>query len=78
MTYLAGMSPGAAVMFGTDPRDPHVRCDGCGATQAATRADGLPFRWLLKNRAPPGWRMDRPDDDATKRRDYCPACRELS
>lgn len=68
MTYHAGMHvPGWA-------QEPHIHCDGCNLVRSVTRANGMPYAWLMNGKAAPGWRMER--DSAGIRRDYCPKCKE--
>lgn len=74
MTYRCGIGLGMAAL-GIEPGPPHVRCDTCGLRISAETKAGGPTQWLLKRKAPKGWLMIRPNDDATQRRDYCPRCR---
>ena len=74
MTYRCGIGLGMAAI-GIEPGPPHVRCDTCGLRISAETNSGRPKAWLLNRKAPPGWLMIRPSDDATQRRDYCPRCK---
>jgi hypothetical protein len=51
----------------------HVTCDGCGARVEALARRGMPKAWVLKGRAPPGWKLVKQRDET--RLDYCPACK---
>lgn len=71
MSYRAGVGEGLRAL-GFTPGPPHVRCDGCGAVQLATRRDGLPYVWLMRGKGPPKWLLVEAGET---RRDYCPGCR---
>lgn len=72
MAYRAGIAPNM-VALGLEPGPPHVICDGCGVVHGCERRDGMPYRWFLDGKAPPGWAKRY--DDHGKRWDYCRACR---
>jgi len=77
MTYRCGIGPGMKKL-GFVPGEPHIFCDSCGAIKLAVTQKGDTPQWLLKGKAPPGWAMDRHEDDVTGRvvrKDYCPRCR---
>jgi hypothetical protein len=81
MTYVPGFSAAVAATLGDAPveTEAHLRCNGCGATKSLYRWRGtMPLlrAWAMKNRAPPGWRMDRVEIDAgVDRQDWCPDCK---
>lgn len=69
MTYHCGIDGDLSLR----PCEPHIVCDGCGATCAvATRRTHGPAKWFLNGRCPPKWsggqRM------GYMREDWCPAC----
>lgn len=69
MTYRCGV-----YLPGLDTR-PRVICDECGIV-LAIRQDRPSPRWLMDNRAPPGWMLIRREtDEGVWRRDYCPRCK---
>jgi hypothetical protein len=77
MTYRCGIG-NSMQELGFDPCAPHLVCDGCGMIKWAVTQKGDAPQWLLKGKAPPGWAMDRHEDDVTGRvvrKDYCPRCR---
>lgn len=76
MSYHAGIGGSLAVAAGVEPREPHIRCDRCGATRSVyrSRKHFAPARWLLDGKPAPGWAGGRRDDGT--RYDVCPQCRE--
>ena len=74
MTYHAAVFGLDRVGVPTNP-EPHITCDGCGLKKSALSYRlGRPEAWLLNNKAPRGWTLERTDEPFT-RRDYCPDCR---
>lgn len=78
MTYHAGIGLGMVAM-GLAPRDPHVTCDGagCSAMVSAVTASGGPPAWMIKRKAPPGWKLERTEEPFA-RKDYCPSCKAVA
>lgn len=75
MTYHAGIGPGLEA-FGLSPDEPNATCDGCGARAHGLTREGAAAAWLRNGKAPPGWRLERTEDDnGVTRRDYCPRCK---
>lgn len=72
MTYRCGIAPSMAAL-GFTPGPPRVICDGCGAVHGVEKRNGMAYAWFLDGKAPPGWLIERDDDE---RRDYCRECRE--
>jgi len=72
MTYRTAMGPGMAAL-GIPEGPAHIRCDGCGEVKLARTKTGGPPMWLLKRKAPPGWKLIRHEDET--RTDYCPRCK---
>ncbi len=72
MTYRCGIGAG----LGPIARDPGVYCDGVGCHAAVMVRGDAPV-WLLKRKAPPGWKLIRREneDGSIFRRDYCPQCK---
>ncbi len=65
--YLCGIGPG----IGIPPRDPHIKCDGCGLERHLSKRR-MPPSWFLSGKAAPGWKLTR---DGEQRFDYCPRCK---
>ena len=74
MSYECGIGPGLGALV-LHPRSPGLRCDGCGIVRSVTNCHGMPYSWLLDNRAAPKWHMKR---DGAKRLDLCPDCWALA
>jgi len=78
MTYRPATGDALAASLGVPASDaPTVTCDGCDLVlRAVTTRGGMPA-WLRANRAPPGWSMERGEDDEGRvlRVDLCPRCR---
>lgn len=75
VSYHCGIGPGMQAI-GVAPREPHLVCDGCGATKLIVNPNSrikLPPSWFLAGRAAPGWRMLRVHD-GSKRWELCPKC----
>lgn len=72
MTYRCAVFGLEHLGIATRP-DPTITCDGCGLVLLARGRHGGPPAWLLKNKAPKGWTLERTDDPFT-RRDWCPRC----
>lgn len=75
MGYRCGIGPGMQAL-GIGTREPHIVCDGCGATRILMNPRSrnmMPPKWFLANRAAPGWRMLRMYD-GTKHWELCPKC----
>jgi hypothetical protein len=74
MSYRAGIGGTLANVLGV-PRDPHIVCDGCGATRTiySRRGVGAPAMWFIKRKPAPGWELVRQED--TRGWDYCPECK---
>jgi len=73
MSYHCGFGRGMSV-FGVEPREPFIECDGCGDTICTTKAGGLPRAWFINGKGAPGWRLVRTEPGS--RRDYCPRCKD--
>lgn len=72
MTYQCGIGGGMA-RLGFTPCEPHIICDGCGATRlVSTQRTHGPAQWFFKGKCPPGWSGGRKADHT--RDDWCPAC----
>lgn len=71
MSYECGIGGGMR-RIGFEPREPAIRCDGCGITVAIANRTSFAPKWFLDGKAPKGWKRI---DDCGKRRDYCPRCR---
>jgi hypothetical protein len=65
VSYRAGIG----AKLGHEPGEPHIICDGCGATVTVT----WPPRWFLDGKPPRGWRGLRMAD-GSRRWDLCPRC----
>jgi hypothetical protein len=74
VTYHAAVFGLEHLSVPTNP-DPCITCDGCGVRKAALSCRlGKPESWLVNNKAPKGWVLERTEEPFT-RRDFCPACR---
>jgi len=73
MSYHVGIGPGMAAL-GLTPCEPHITCDGCGATRLVA-PHGIAPVWFLDGRAAPGWRLKREGEHLEKRTDLCPKCK---
>lgn len=71
MSYQCGIGPSMRAL-GIQPRDPHIVCDGCGATRVITSSH-VPPAWFLDGKPPPKWRLLR-KHDGSNRWDLCPTC----
>ena len=63
---------------GIESSPPRVTCDGCG-DRLVVNQNRLPPKWLINNRPPPRWEMEREVDTETgivRRRDWCPLCKQ--
>jgi hypothetical protein len=72
VTYRCGV---AALFFGVEPCEPHIKCDGCGLVCRTSKPSGLPYAWFLNNKPAPSWTMRR-TEDPFERVDLCPRCKE--
>jgi hypothetical protein len=73
MSYHCGIGEGMR-RIGIGPCEPHIRCDGCGATRSVTgRGACGAAAWFLAGRAAPGWAKRTGEDG--KRIDLCPRCK---
>lgn len=75
MTYRAAIH-GLSHLGIPDHPCPAVYCDGCGAKHEARTDTGCAPVWLLKGKAPKGWRVER-GEDGTIRKDWCPKCKTM-
>lgn len=73
MTYRAAIH-GLGHLGIPDHPTPSVYCDGCGLRIDAITRSGMPAAWLLTNKAPKGWLLERTEEPFT-RKDWCPKCR---
>lgn len=76
MTYRAAIH-GLAHLGVPDHPTPSIYCDGCNMQLSAMKPNGQPYAWLLNNKAPKGWTLERTEEPFT-RRDLCPKCRASS
>ncbi len=72
MSYRAGIGESMEAI-GWPPRQPHIVCDGCGATHGVGTRDSYAANWFLARKPPPGWRGLRMVN-GEKRWDLCPKC----
>lgn len=73
MSYRAGIGASLAARANELPREPHIVCDGCGATHPIATKSSFAPKWFLNYRPPPGWRGLRMHN-GMRRWDLCPAC----
>lgn len=74
MSYRCGVDGALAAVLGIEPGGPWVACDGCGVRRTCTKPSGMPYAWLLDNKAAPGWKLTKSDDG--RRTDLCSACKQ--
>ncbi len=72
MSYRAGTIGLARIGIPDDVA--HLLCDGCGARRTVTKPSGMPYSWLLDDKAAPGWAKKKVDG---MRRDYCQTCKAV-
>jgi hypothetical protein len=73
VTYLCAIH-GLSHLGIPDHPTPSVYCDGCGTRIDARSRSGMAPAWLLNGKAPKGWRVERDEENGT-RKDWCPRCR---
>lgn len=74
MSYRCAIFDPLAAAMGVEPGGPWVKCDTCGVKLTAiTSRHGMPKKWLLDGKAPPGWRTEKHADGT--RTDWCQRCK---
>lgn len=69
--YTAGTNGLESLGIPSGP--PRITCDGCGLVyEIPRRGFGVPPKWFLDGKAPPGWKRGPRDE---KRWDKCTRCK---
>ena len=76
MSYRAGVGVELARMLRWEAGDPRIICDGCGLIHGVTARSGMPYRWFLNRKGPPGWKSTRGATTRSGSYDLCPRCKK--